>query len=135
MVDNRIIQIINSRILRYADAETVCFFSSNGVLKYVMQIRDFRIEVSYDIIDQFYKIRVEKNKQNEFQNTIFLTKSKKFYKDIKRQLQRCKLSKKSFKNHMIAFLNILENWLKEYNNVDFIGKTYPSNLKFDGIFI
>lgn len=135
MVDNRIIQIIHAYLKEYVNIDNIKIFPSNTLMKYIFNIFDYYFEISYDFIDNFYRIKLEKNHNNQLQNIIFLTKSKKFQKDIKLMLKDLKLSRKAFENHINAFCAYVRKILEKDKCLNFIEETYISDLKFDGIFI
>ncbi len=135
MVENKIIQIIHTNLEEYVKNDDIKVFPSNGLLKYIFNTSDYCFEIAYDYIDNFYRITLEKKHNNQIQNIIFLTKSKKFQKDIKFNLRDLKLSRKIFENHIIAFTIFLSKLLKQYKNLNYLEETYISDLKFDGIFL
>ncbi len=94
MVDNKIIQIIYTNLKEYVKIEDIKYFPGNGLAKYIFNVSDYHFEISYEFIDNFYRIKLEKKHNNLLQNIVFLTKSKKFQKDIKSMLKDLKLSRK-----------------------------------------
>lgn len=94
MVDNKIIQIIYTNLKEYVTIEDIKYFPGNGLAKYIFNVSDYHFEISYEFIDNFYRIKLEKKHNNLLQNIVFLTKSKKFQKDIKSMLKDLKLSRK-----------------------------------------
>ena len=86
-------------------------------------------------MDSFYRIRFEIMINNEIKDVIFLTKSKKFRKDIKSMLKTLKISRKTFDNHISAFTAYLSKILKQFKNLSCLEEMYTPNLRFDGIFI
>lgn len=135
MVDNRIIQIIYTNLKDYVNMEDINYLPSNGLAKYIFNVSDYHFEISYEFIDNFYRIKLEKKHNNLLQNIVFLTKSKKFQKDIKLMLKDLKLSRKLFENHINVFCSYLINILEKYEDLNYFEETYISDLKFDGIFI
>ena len=135
MVDNKIIQIIYEKLIEYIKADDIKFFLSNGLAKYIFNISDYFFEISYDFIDNFYRIKLEKTHNNQLQNIVFLTKSKKFQKDIKSKLKDLKLSSKVFGNHINAFCTYIIEISEKYECLNYLVEKYISDLKFDGIFI
>ena len=135
MVDNKIIQIIYTNLKEYVKIEDIKYFPSNGLAKYIFNVSDYHFEISYEFIDNFYRIKLEKKHNNLLQNIVFLTKSKKFQKDIKSMLKDLKLSRKVFENHINAFSAHIRKILEKYQYLNYFEETYISDLKFDGIFI
>ena len=135
MIENNVIQIIFDNLKEYIEIEDIYFFPSNGVLKYLFVISNYNFEIEYNFMDNFYRIKLEKPINNEFTNVVFLTKSKRFQKDIKLVLKNLKISKKSFDNHIYAFTAYLSWLLKKYKGLSCLEEIYTSDLKFDGIFI
>ena len=135
MVDNRIIQIIYTNLKDYVNMEDINYLPSNGLAKYIFNVSDYHFEISYEFIDNFYRIKLEKKHNNLLQNIVFLTKSKKFQKDIKLMLKDLKLSRKLFENHITVFCSYLIKILEKYEDLNYLEKTYNSDLRFDGIFI
>lgn len=135
MVKNEIVEIIQLKLKEYIESKDIGFYPSNGLLKFVINLREYKIEISHNFMDSFYSIKVENRKYNQLKNIIFLTKSKKFHKDMKKHLKINKMSKKSFTNHIICFIDIILNQLKEYNDLNFFEEIYVPNLRFDGIFL
>ena len=86
-------------------------------------------------MDNYYTIRLEKYVHNRITDVVFLTKSKKFKKDIKLTFKELKLSKKVFENHINAFCVYLSKVLEKYGNLDLLEDLYISDMKFDGIFL
>lgn len=135
MVDNKIIQIIYTNLKDYVNIDDIKYFPSNGIAKYIFNVSDFHFEISYEFIDNFYRIKLEKKHNNQLQDIVFLTKSKKFQNDIKLMLKDLKLSRKVFENHINAFCSYLIKILEKYEDLNYLEKTYNSDLRFDGIFI
>lgn len=135
MVDNKIIQIIYTNLKEYVNIEDIKYLPSNGLAKYIFNVSDYHFEISYEFIDNFYRIKLEKKHNNLLQNIVFLTKSKKFQKDIKLMLKDLKLSRKLFENHINVFCNYISKNLEKYECLNHLVETYNSDLRFDGIFI
>lgn len=135
MVDDIIIQIIYTNLKDYVNMEDIKYLPSNGLAKYIFNVSDYHFEISYEFIDNFYRIKLEKKHNNLLQNIVFLTKSKKFQKDIKSMLKDLKLSRKVFENHINAFSAHIRKILEKYEYLNYFEETYISDLKFDGIFI
>ena len=135
MVDNKIIKIIYTNLKDYVNIDDIKYFPSNGIAKYIFNVSDFHFEISYEFIDNFYRIKLEKKHNNQLQDIVFLTKSKKFQNDIKLMLKDLKLSRKVFENHINVFCSYLIKILEKYEDLNYLEKTYNSDLRFDGIFI
>lgn len=135
MVVNEIVQIINANLKNYIKLNDIKVFCENSLLKYTFNISNCFFEIKYNYVDNFYQIRLEIIHHNAIKNTVLLTQSKKFKKDIKFMLKDLKLSKKSFKNHINGFTLLVSRILEKYDNLNFFEKTYSYDLKFDGIFI
>ncbi len=135
MVKNKIIQIIHTNLQEYVKINNVAIDPSNGMIKYVFDIDDHHFEILYNYVDNFYRTVIEKRHNNQLQNVIFLTKSKKFHKDIKIILKTFNLSSKSFEDHMNAFTLYMGEFLEKYGTLNYLDETYIPDLSFDGIFI
>ena len=135
MVKNKIIQIIHTNLQEYMGINDVAMYPSNGLIKYVFDIDGYHFEILYNYLDSFYRIVIEKRHNNQLQNVIFLTKSKKFHKDIKIILRKFNLSGKSFEDHMNSFTRYIVGILEKYETLNYLDETYIPDLIFDGIFI
>ncbi len=135
MVENKIIQIICNNLSKHITADNVKFHPGNNLLKYLFNIDYYYFEILYYFMDDFYRIKVENKRNNRLQGVVYLTKSKKFQKDIKIFLKKSKLSYKSFENHMSCMMLFLSELLDKYSDLSYLDETYSSDLKFDGIFI
>ncbi len=135
MVDNSIGQIIAESLAGYLEEESIGFSPSNRFLQYIIRLKEYEIEICYEFVDNFYRIKIESKKNNILGNVVFLTKSKNYHKEIKKQLKDNKLSGELFENHMLCFVRILKQNLDMCGNLDLFNKVYIHNLKFDGIFM
>lgn len=135
MVENKIIQIIHGNLKEYVKKDDIKVFLDYAYVKYLFNISDYRLEIVYVFMDNFYRIKLEKRHYGQLQNITFLTKSKKFQKDIKLNLRSLKLSRKVFENHIIAFTVYLSKLLEQHKNLNYLVEAYISDLKFDGIFL
>lgn len=61
MVDDKIIPIIHTNLKKCIKIDDIKFFSSNGLVKYVFNISNYCFEISYEFIDYFYRIQLQKN--------------------------------------------------------------------------
>ncbi|MBR2339566.1 MAG: hypothetical protein IKA74_01900 [Clostridia bacterium] len=132
---NRVKQIILSNLYGYINESDVNLYSQDGFWKYTIKIKDYFLEISYDVMDNFYRIKIDNMHNNFLQHTTFLTKSKRFKKDIKKHLKYNNINGQSFENQMLGFADILKKNLDIDGNLSHLEKTYVSDVKFDGIFI
>ena len=135
MVEDNITKMIQTTLMEYVKINDAAMFFSNGLMRYVFDIDYHHFEITYDYVDRFYRIIIEKRHNNQLQNVVFLTKSKKFHKDIKRILRKNNLSKKSFEDHMNAFALYIVETLENHNSLNCLYETYICDLNFNGIFI
>lgn len=134
MVDN-IIKVIYSNLKEYVKIDDVKSFLSNGSLLYIFNIANYHFEILFDFTDNYYRVKLEKKYNNQLQNIVFLTKSRKFKEDIILMLKNLELSRNVFKNHINAFCVYLKMLLQKYRHLNYLEEAYNSDLKFDGIFI
>ena len=134
MVKDEIIQTICTNLNKHINKETVKFVPGCGLLKYVFHIKKHYFEITYYFTDDFYRIKVENISKGLDQDVVFLTKSKKFHRQMKCVLKELKLSKKSFKNHVICFTHYLNKLLENYSDLNYLIE-FNDDLKFDGVFI
>ena len=132
MVENRITHIISNGLAKHIKNGNVKCYPTYNIFRFVFYIDDWLFEISYFFIDDYYKIKME---NNHLQKVIFLTKCKKFHRDIKQIIKGFKLSKKSFENHIVAFIANINQALEKHENLNYVDETYISDLNFDGIFI
>lgn len=135
MVENEIIQIIHTNLQEYMKTNNIVMSPCNGLIKYVFSIDNYYFDTQYYYIDGFYRIVVEKRHNNQLQNVVFLTKSKKFHKDINTVIRKQNLSGKSFDDHMNAFTLYIVEIFDKCETLNYLFEAYISDLKFDGIFI
>ena len=133
MVDNNI-KIIFSNLKEYLKIDDIKLLLSYRSLIYIFYISNYNFEISYDYTDNFYRIKLEKKYINQIQNIVFLTKSRKFKKDITSMLKYLKLSRNVFENHINAFCVYVKKIYQNYGNFNSL-EEYDSDLKFDGFFI
>lgn len=134
MIIESIVSIFVLNLSDYLCTDDVCVVNNNRSINYVVNFQESLIEIAYDFVDSFYRIKIEDRHNNQLQNTILLTQSKKFHNQIKKQLKSKKLSPKSFENHMLCFAELINIWL-ENNNLSISIAEYSSDLKFDGLFL
>ncbi len=134
MVNDKIIQIINSNLKGYVNENNVKFIPNNNILKYVIEFNGYYIEICYFFLDDFYRIKIENRKNNILRGVNFLTKSKLFQKEIKQRLKKNK-QKNTLENHIIAFTNMVKEQIELTNSLEEFELKYLPNLKFDGLFL
>lgn len=134
MVKDSVLQVIQSNLSEMIKFSGVSCDGLTRTLTYEIYMRNCHIEISYEYIDQFYKIKIENNYDGHT-SVVFLTKSKKFHKEIKKYLKAKKVSKREFSDHIYCFIIILKNILEANECVDFFEKEYVPDLKYDGIYL
>lgn len=134
-MENKIIQIIYTNLKKYIEIDSIKYFASNGLLKYVFNISNYYFEISYNCIDNFYQIKFESKLNNQLQSIVLLTKSKEFHNQINLIFKDLKLSRKLFENHIYTFCNYICKILEKYNDLNYLEEAFIPDLKFDGIFI
>jgi hypothetical protein len=135
MIDNEIIQVLSCALSKYVGKEGFHFYPGNGEIKYVIRSDKFIINISYEVVDSLYTIKIETLHNNSFQNVVFITKSKKYHQEVKKCFKRLGLSPKKFCDHIYAFSEIISKHLEVNGDPSFLEDVYPSDLRFDGIFI
>ena len=135
MVTSKIMLILYSNLSRYLKTEDIFSYQSNNAFKYVIKINTYKIEILYEFVDNYYRIKLENWHNNAVQRITLLTQSRMFQKDIKKNLKKNKLSVKSFENHMRCFSTLIGKVLDDYNNLKYLECLYATDLKFDGIFL
>ena len=105
----------------------------DGCIKYTITTSKIFVEISYNIIDGFYRIKIE-TKIGEYE-ILFLTRSKRFRKQIKDFLKKRKLNPREFNNHIVAFCFLIRNLFEDYRYLTRMKDEYEENLKFDGVFV
>ena len=135
MVDKKITQIIRSGLSEHISINNVQCYPRNNLLGYIFNVDCYFFEISYFFMDDFYRIKVERRYNNSQQIVIFLTKSKRFQKEIQMLLKKRKLSRKSFENHMECFMLVLNEIISHSGDLNALVENYVCDLKFDGIFI
>ena len=134
MVRDNVLQIIQSNLSERIKFSSVSRDGLMRTLTYETYMQNCYIAISYEYIDQFYKIKIENN-YGDHTSVVLLTKSKKFHKEIKKYLKAKKLSKREFSDHIYCFIIILKNILEANECVDFFEKEYVPDLKYDGIYL
>lgn len=135
MSEDKIVKVIYENITKDANVRNVVSFPTYNMFRYAFSLGEYCFEIEYDFMDSFYRIKAEIVKHNAIENIIFLTRSKRFKKDIKSILKKLNLSKKTFENHIIAFCSLLNSVIAEDKDSNYFEQIYISDLKFDGIFI
>ena len=135
MVKNKMVQIIADNLPTEEAQSSVRAVLCNGAVKYTFDLCGNSVEVYYECIDNFYKVRIENISNNQSDNVVHLTKSRQYHKALKKFLKANGLPRKSFENHLIALINILQPQLDCYGNLAYLQTEYVPNLKFDGFFL
>ena len=135
MVENKIIQIIHTNLKKFIEISDIGFCVNSVFLKYTFCIYDYSFEILYHFIDGFYRIKLEKKHDSQVQIVSFLTRSKKFRKELYAMLSDLNLSKKTFDNHVEAFTRHIANLLQIHNDLNSLNEKYTCDLKFDGFFL
>ena len=135
MVKSQIIQIITENLLPYLTADDVCVYPSNGLIKYVANLENYSIEISYEFIDNLYRVKVEEQKNNQTGHILLLSKSKNFHRDIANALREKGFPKKDYKSHITCLSKIIRKQLDNGNSLEDFKIKYPPDLKYDGIFL
>ena len=129
------IQIIKEILGSYLKEDDVRVYISNGMMKYVIPLRDYVLEVQYELVDNFYRVKLEEWKNNQIEQTCFLSKSKKFHKALKRKLRNNGLSKKMLVCHIACICEIVQEQLCIPNGLHDFQGLYIPDMKFDGVFL
>ena len=129
------VQIIKEILCSYLTTDGVCAYISNGLIKYVIHLRDYVFEIQYELADNFYRVRLEEWKNNQIVQTYFLSKSKKFHKVLKKKLRDNGLSGRSLECHITCLCKIVQDQLNAPNGLHDFQTLYISDMKFDGVFL
>lgn len=139
MVENKATQTIISILGEYIIDGDVKFAPTNNWLNYYFKIhcgcQIYSIHLAYEFVDSYYKILIEDISHNEWENVIFLTRSKVFHKKVKSIIKSNKLNNKSFLDHITAFSIVLKNFTDIAGSFNELIEMYPQDLKFDGYFV
>lgn len=135
MVKNKMVQIIADNLPQGEAQNSICVFPSNGAVKCIFDLCGYSVEVYYEFLDNFYKVRIENKHNNQNSNVAYITKSRQFHKALKKFLKVNGLSRKCFENHLIALIKMLRLHLDCYGNLDYLQTEYVPDLKFDGFFL
>ncbi len=135
LVKNKIAQIIADNLPQGEVQNSICVFTSNGAVKYIFNLCGYSVEVYYEFLDNFYKVRIENKRNNQSSNVAYITKSRQFHKALKKFLKENGLSRKCFENHLVALIKMLRLHLDCYGNLDYLQTEYVPDLKFDGFFL
>ncbi|MBQ7389800.1 MAG: hypothetical protein IJW02_01690 [Clostridia bacterium] len=133
MMMDDLLQYLNIRLSKYITDISVNKTAES--FKYSLYTGKGYIEIQYFFIDDFYRIRIECSNSEGVYNVLFLTKSKAFHKEIKKRIRKNKLKKKRFEDHIVCFVDLLEQFLEKNYNLDCMDNIYIANLRFDGLFI
>jgi hypothetical protein len=134
-MSNPISNVLYSELSDFIDNDNIVVSCDLGGFKFVFSIREYNIEIYYEFIDSFYRIKIENWRCGSLQNVLFLTKSKKYKKTIKKMLRTQKNKGKKIAEHMLCFALIIKNALIEQANLNSIEVEYKPDDKFDGIFL
>ena len=134
MVKDSVLQVIQSNLSEMIKFSGVSCDGLTRTLTYEIYMQNCYIEINYEYIDQFYKIKIENNYDGHT-SVVLLTKSKKFHKEIKKYLKAKNLSKRKFSDHIYCLIAILKNILEVNEYADFFEKEYVPDLKYDGIYL
>lgn len=135
MVKDELSLIIYENLKDYLELNDINSMFSSGCWKYTIYLKFYLIEICYEVMDNFYTIKIE-NRNNNFLNSVmFLSESKKFKKDLNRKFKEFSLNNKIFKNHIFIFTMWIKDVLEINGDLKCFEKLYKSDLKFDGIFI
>lgn len=135
MVNSEITQIITENLFPYLTVDGINVYFSNGLTRYITDLQGYHLEISYDFIDNLYRIRIEERKNNRAEHIFLLSRSKKYQKDLAKALRAGNLSNKEFKHHVLCLCKIMRNQLDDYGNLDKLKITYVADLQYDGIFL
>lgn len=120
-------------LAKYINLKDIVVSQSDGCIKYQINLKQCKIEISYYVIDEYYRIKLENN--IDIYSISFLTKSRKFKRDIKKILKKYHMERKFFKNHIAAFCLLLNELLNERECFVSSIEKYKTDLKFDGLFL
>lgn len=135
MVKDELSLIIYENLKDNLELNDINSMFSSGCWKYTIYLKFYLIEICYEVMGNFYTIKIE-NRNNNFLNSVmFLSKSKKFKKDLNRKFKEFSLNNKTFKNHVFIFTMWIKDVLEINGDLKCFEKLYKSDLKFDGIFI
>lgn len=135
MVKNKMVQIIADNLPPNEDQNNICAFPCNGAIRYLFNLCGYSIEIYYEFLDNFYKVRIENRRNNQSGNVAFLTKSRRFHKTLKELLKENGLCPKRFENHVIGVIKMLRLHVEFYGNLDYLLTECVPDLKFDGFFL
>ena len=135
MVENKIKQIIYSNLRDYLEVDDINYSFNNNQCKYTIHVKNNLVEINYNAMDSFYTLKLESGHNNIFSNKVFLTKSKKFKKNIKNLIQDSKLKHQSFHDHIFVVSLLIKKELEKNNSLIKFDELYNADLKFDGIFL
>lgn len=107
MVKSEIIQIITDNLYPYLTADGVYVYPSNGLIKYVANLRGYLLEIQYELVDNLYRIRIEERKNNQIEHIFLLSQSKNFHRDMTKIIHENGFSKKEFKSHVTCLSKIV----------------------------
>lgn len=135
MVRSEIAQIIVEKMCPYLTADGVHVYPSSRLIKYVANLQGYLLEISYEFVDNLYRIKIEEMKNNQIVNIFLLTQSKRYHQVLKQLMRHNRNSPKDIQSHIICLCEILHKQLEDWGNLDEFTTSYVSDLKFDGVFL
>ena len=120
-------------LTQYINKKDIVVSQSDGCIKYQIFFKKCKLEISYYIIDEYYSVKFESN--IDIYSISFLTKSRKFKKDIKKILRKYHMESKYLKNHIVAVCLLLKELLDDSEYFVSSIEKYKADLKFDGLFL
>lgn len=135
MVKSEIVQMITDNLYPYLTAAGVRVYPSSGLIKYVVNLRGYLLEISYEYQDNLYRVRIEEMNNNQIGDIFLLTQSKNYHRVLRQLIRQSGLSKKEFKSHIICLCEIVRKQLDDCNNLDAFRMLYAPTIKYDGIFL
>lgn len=130
MVDQNIEDVIYNDCQHNIPRENIASHISNGVWKCKIQISNFLFLIEYEIMDNYYKFKIESNNEN-----VFLTESKKFKKQTINCIKANKDNKREMKSHIKAICIFINALLVDKIDIEKLRTEFASDLGFDGIFL
>ena len=132
MIGNNVFENYFFNLSNAATPNDIMFTSDNISCKYTIDLKLYYIEIYYEYMDNFYRIKVEDKNACEI---LFLTKSKAFKKDVKKAICKNKLNDHDLKSHINVFCLLFKSVIDNQETFVCLKERYKENLKFDGIFL
>ncbi len=130
MIDKEIRTAILENLTPWLTPSDINTYSSNGCWTCSLKIKDYWFYIDYEIIDNFYKVKMEYR-----QDVLFLSKSKKYKNSINKIIKVNKLNKRSIGDHMISLSKLINQMMATNMSFDALKKDYNQDIDFDGIFL